>query len=119
MRLSPVLRAALFTAVLAPLLTVVACTPGPTARQSTPTPFTRPTPLPTPTPGLLPPSVTGRLTPAPTDCATLAPPQTFALPPDFGAGFHGAFAFSGSTPAWELGIPSTLQVQPPSADQPY
>ena len=119
MRLAPVLHGAILTAVLVPLLTVAACTPGPTVRQSTPTPFTRPTPLPTPTPGLLPPSVTGPLAPAPTDCATLAPPQTYTLPPDFGGGFHGASVFSGSTPAWELGLPSTLQVQQPSADQPY
>jgi hypothetical protein len=119
MRPPHVLHDSLLTAVLVSLLTLVACTPEPTARQPTPTPFTRPTPLPTPTPGLLPPSVRVPLAPAPTDCATVAPPQTFTLPPDFGGGFHGDFDFSGSTPAWEFGLPSTLQVPQPSADQPY
>jgi hypothetical protein len=119
MRLPHVLRATLLTSVLVSLLTVVACTPGPTARQLTPTPFTRPTPLPTATPGLLPPSVTGPLALAPTDCATVAPPQTFTLPPDFGGGFSGAFVFAGSSPVWALGPPSTLQVPQASAEQPY
>jgi hypothetical protein len=120
MRPPHLLHASLLPAVLVSLLTLVACTPEPTARQLTPTPFTLPTPLPTPTPGLLPPPVTGPLATAPTDCATVDPPQTLTLPPDFGGGFHGgSLTVHGSSPAWALGLPSTLQVPQPSAQQPY
>jgi hypothetical protein len=120
MRLPYVLHASLLTVVLVPLLTVVACTPGPTARQLTPTPFTRPTPLSTPTPGLLPPIVTGPLAAAPSDCATVSPPQTLTLPADFGGGFSGdSFTVHGGSPVWAEALPSTLQVPQPSAEQPY
>jgi hypothetical protein len=119
MRLPHVLHASLLISVLVFLLALAACTPGPTARQPTPTPFTPPTPLPTATPGLLPPPVTSPLATAPTDCATVDPPQTFTLPPDFGGGFDGPFVFAGSSPVWAEGPGSTLHVQQPSAEQPY
>jgi hypothetical protein len=120
--MTPVLRAGVSLASLLVLFLIAAgCALDRATPQASPTAtgFVRPTALPTSTPGALPPAITGPLAPAPTDCAVQPAPQTFALPPDFGGGFHGDYIFAGSSPVWALGPGSPLRVQQPSADQPY
>jgi len=116
------LRAISLVCLLVLLLSATGCTLDHATEQSSPTttPYPQPTALPTATPGALPAAVTGSLAPAPTDCATVDPPQTFTLPADFGGGFFGDdITFTGSSPAWELGLGSPLRVQQPSVGQPY
>src|SRR5262245_27183562 len=99
-------RVLIFGSLIALLVALSSCAPGGTARHSPPAPTVAlyPTPLPTLPVGIRPSPVAGLLGPAPTNCPSVPPPQTFTLPADFGGGFSGAFAFTGSSPAWAFGI---------------
>jgi hypothetical protein len=85
---------------------------------ATPTALTFPTPLRTLPVGIRPSPVAGLLDPAPTDCAAFPPPHTFTRS-DFGGGFIGSVTFQGSSPAWELGLVSPLNLNQYSGPVPY
>ncbi|MGH2487081.1 MAG: hypothetical protein ACRDHE_13815, partial [Ktedonobacterales bacterium] len=80
-------------------------------------PSTSPTPLPTQPVNQRPSPVAGLLGPAPTNCASSAPPSTLHTT-NFGGGFGEGTSFQGSAPAWDFGLPTTLQLEQAGND-PY
>lgn len=104
------------------LLAAAACSSSPSLVQSAPTATATTTPgAPTPLatqPVNHPPSpVAGLLGPMPSKCAVVPPPSSYTQP-DFGGGFIGQVSFQGSSPAWELGLGTSLQLDQNGAD-PY
>lgn len=106
--------------ILLVLLAASACSSSPSVVQPSPTTTATqvPTPLATQTPERQPSPVAGLLGPAPTNCPVAPPPSTYSQV-DFGGGFIGTVQFQGSKPAWDLGLPTTLQLEQYTGAQPY